>query len=82
MGLAGVDQAVVVAHGNGVDRRLVAYVVAETEDAATLRQNLAAVVPDHLVPSVFMMLDSLPVNLNGKVDRAALPDPATDEPLG
>ncbi|MEV6843650.1 amino acid adenylation domain-containing protein [Actinoplanes sp. NPDC051411] len=80
MGLAGVDQAVVVAHGDGVDRRLVAYVVADADgpDAAALRRNLAAVVPDHLVPSVFMMLDSLPVTVNGKVDRQALPDPAAD----
>jgi amino acid adenylation domain-containing protein len=77
MGLFGVDQAVVVAHGDGVDRRLVAYVVADA-DAATLRRNLAAVVPDHLVPSVFMMLDSMPVNLNGKVDRKALPDPGAE----
>jgi amino acid adenylation domain-containing protein len=80
MGLAGVDQAVVVAHGDGADRRLVAYVVADTDgpDAATLRRKLAAVVPDHLVPSVFMMLDSLPVTVNGKVDRKALPDPGAD----
>ncbi|AGZ44108.1 non-ribosomal peptide synthetase [Actinoplanes friuliensis] len=80
MGLAGVDQAVVVAHGDGADRRLVAYVVADADgpDAAGLRRNLAAVVPDHLVPSVFTMLDSMPVTVNGKVDRKALPDPAGD----
>jgi nonribosomal peptide synthetase DhbF len=77
MGLSGVDQAVVVPHGDGADRRLVAYVVADA-DAATLRRNLAAVVPDHLVPSVFMMLDSLPVTVNGKVDRKALPDPGAE----
>ena len=79
-GLPGVDQAVVVAHGAGADRRLVAYVVAGADrpDAASLRRNLAELVPDHLVPSVFMMLDSLPVTMNGKVDRKALPDPGAD----
>ncbi|MFI6077348.1 amino acid adenylation domain-containing protein [Actinoplanes sp. NPDC051343] len=77
MGLAGVEQAVVVAHGDGADRRLVAYVVVEADgpDAAALRRNLSGVVPDHLVPSIFMKLDSLPVTVNGKVDRKALPDP-------
>jgi nonribosomal peptide synthetase DhbF len=80
MGLAGVDQAVVVAHGDGADRRLVAYVVADADgpDAAALRRNLAALVPEHLVPSVFMMLDALPVTINGKVDRQALPDPGAE----
>jgi amino acid adenylation domain-containing protein len=80
MGLAGVDQAVVVAHGDGADRRLVAYVVADAggPDAAALRRNLAALVPDHLVPSVFTMLDALPLTVNGKVDRKALPDPGAD----
>ena len=80
MGLAGVDQAVVVAHGDGADRRLVAYVVADADgpDAAVLRRNLAAVVPEHLVPSTFTMLASMPVTVNGKVDRQALPDPAAD----
>ena len=78
MGLPGVEQAVVVAHGAGADRRLVAYVVADGPDAASLRRNLAGLVPDHLVPSVFMMLDSLPMTMNGKVDRKALPDPGVE----
>ncbi|PRY30769.1 non-ribosomal peptide synthetase [Pseudosporangium ferrugineum] len=77
MGLAGVDQAVVVAHGEGADRRLVAYVVADAggPDATALRRDLATVLPEHLVPSVFVMLDAMPVTMNGKVDREALPDP-------
>ncbi|MCM4078202.1 non-ribosomal peptide synthetase [Paractinoplanes hotanensis] len=80
MSLAGVDQAAVVAHGDGADRRLIAYVVADADgpDAASLRRSLAGVVPDHLVPPVLLMLDSLPVTINGKVDRNALPDPGAD----
>ncbi|MET0495919.1 MAG: amino acid adenylation domain-containing protein [Actinoplanes sp.] len=75
-GLPGVDRAAVLAHGSGADRRLVAYVVAGQQDANELRHRMAAVAPDHLVPSVFVVLDALPVTVNGKVDRQALPDPS------
>jgi amino acid adenylation domain-containing protein len=75
LGLPGVEQAVVVVHGEGVDRRLVAYVIADGADAGLLRRRMAAVVPDHLVPSVFVLLAAFPLTGNGKVDRKALPDP-------
>jgi nonribosomal peptide synthetase DhbF len=81
VGLAGVGHAAVTARGEGVDRRLVAYVVADVGvgsgalDSGRLRREMAATVPDHLVPSVFAVLERLPVTTSGKVDRAALPDP-------
>jgi acyl-CoA synthetase (AMP-forming)/AMP-acid ligase II len=56
--------------------RLVAYVAAAGQDgvqAAALRQALAAALPDYMVPSAIVVLDSLPLNSNGKVDRKALP---------
>ncbi len=88
-GLPGVRAAAVLAHGSGLERRLVAYVVADTQDPNELRRQTAAVAPDHLVPSVFVILDALPVNVNGKVDRKALPDPSEaladrpfDPPIG
>ena len=74
-GLPGVAQAAVVVHGEGADRRLVAYVVADGLDASALRRQMASVAPDHLVPSVFVLLDALPLTVNGKVDRKALPEP-------
>ncbi|WP_052685297.1 non-ribosomal peptide synthetase [Lentzea aerocolonigenes] len=68
--------AVVPREGPGGDR-LVAYVVPsdETPDAAELRAHAAAQLPDHLVPPVYVVLDRLPLTVNGKLDRAALPEP-------
>ncbi|WP_306371598.1 non-ribosomal peptide synthetase, partial [Nocardiopsis sp. CC223A] len=71
--------AVVVARGAAVgESRLVAYVVAEAgaePDPAGLRAAVAGVLPDHMVPSAVVVLDALPLNANGKVDRRALPEP-------
>ncbi len=70
---------VVVARGdNGDGKQLVAYTVAEREPAPSageLRQHLQGTLPDYMVPAVFVMLDALPLNANGKVDRQALPAP-------
>ncbi len=57
-------------------KRLVAYVVADTEAiVAELRSWLRERLPDHFVPSHFVVLDKLPLTPNGKVDRRALPAP-------
>jgi amino acid adenylation domain-containing protein/FkbM family methyltransferase len=47
---------------------------------AELRVTLAAKLPEHMVPSVFIPLEALPLSPNGKVDRKALPDPVAAEP--
>jgi len=60
------------------DRRLVAYLVPRAESRPTLselRHFLAARLPDFMVPGTFVMLESLPLTANGKVDRARLPAP-------
>ncbi|HEX2295538.1 MAG TPA: amino acid adenylation domain-containing protein, partial [Actinomycetota bacterium] len=71
-----VVQAVVAVHDTaGGNRRIVAYAVGEDPDPSDLRAHLAARLPDYMVPSAFVVLDEIPLNPNGKVDRAALPDP-------
>jgi amino acid adenylation domain-containing protein len=59
------------------DGRLVAYVVAgDTEpEPSVLRQFAATRLPDYMVPPAYVVVDRLPRNTNGKLDRAALPAP-------
>ncbi len=63
-------------------KRLVAYVVAQggARAAGELRGFLQAKLPQHMVPSVFVFLDALPLSPNGKVDRKALPAPDQERP--
>jgi amino acid adenylation domain-containing protein len=73
-GVPGVTQAVVLAR----DDRLIGYVVpapGTTPQPAELRDRLTAELPQHMVPSAFVVLDRLPLSPNGKLDRAALPAP-------
>lgn len=73
-----VREAVVVGHGNGVERRLVAYVVPRAGlvgSSAELRSFLQARLAEYMVPARFEFLDQLPLTPSGKVDRRALPEP-------
>ncbi|WP_375511404.1 amino acid adenylation domain-containing protein [uncultured Nostoc sp.] len=73
----GVKQAVVIAPEIVPgEKRLVGYVVPNSEQKiaiAELRNFLQMKLPNYMVPSVFVILDTLPLNTNGKVDRKALP---------
>lgn len=79
----GLAQAVVTARRDGTGQhRLVAHVVpagGRTVSADELRRFAAGRLPEHLVPAVFVVLDRLPVTGGGRVDRAALPEPETDD---
>lgn len=72
-----VRQSVVTAHvPAGGEALLCAYLVtADGSEPADLRAHLAARLPAYMLPSVCVVLDRLPLNANGKVDRKALPAP-------
>ena len=84
LALPGVGDAAVVARQDPPDHtRLVAYVVTAKQPAPTvsaLRRELAQTLPDHMIPPAYVLLDRLPRNANGKVDRAALPAPDHHRP--
>ncbi|MGX2994042.1 amino acid adenylation domain-containing protein [Streptomyces sp. JNUCC 64] len=79
----GVEQAVVVARDQAeTGTGLVAYLTPEGSrdiDLAALRARLAAVLPAHMVPGAFVVLEKLPLTPAGKTDRRALPEAPPEE---
>ncbi|MFB7658191.1 amino acid adenylation domain-containing protein, partial [Streptomyces sp. NPDC056128] len=70
---------VIVREDRPGDQRIAAYAVPAEgceADPARLRRRLQTMLPDHMVPSAFVMMDRLPLTANGKLDRKALPVPA------
>ncbi|SDY75283.1 amino acid adenylation domain-containing protein [Nitrosomonas sp. Nm33] len=73
-----VREAVVVAKEGPSGTRLVAYVSLQAGSTVTteaLREALAQILPDYMLPSAIVVLESLPLNANGKIDRKRLPEP-------
>jgi amino acid adenylation domain-containing protein/non-ribosomal peptide synthase protein (TIGR01720 family) len=77
----GVKAAAVIVRETRGRKRLVAYVVGEAA-VDTLRAGLQSRLPDYLVPGAIVKLDALPLNANGKIDRAALPEPEATPDAG
>ncbi|MDP1171846.1 AMP-binding enzyme, partial [Klebsiella pneumoniae] len=74
--LPDVRDAVVVARDCTSGKQLIGYVVADAQAglAEQLRQALHRQLPDYMVPAQLLVLQALPLNPSGKVDRQALPD--------
>jgi acyl carrier protein len=86
-----VKQAVVDAIDVGGQKKLAAYIVPESASktgqplqAHQLRTALESFLPAYMIPSSFLMMEALPLNANGKVDRSLLPAPLPprSEPAG
>jgi amino acid adenylation domain-containing protein len=81
---ATVRTSVVVARENAPgEKELIAYVVLAAGaklNAGELRDHLRKRLPDYMVPTEFISIPSVPVNANGKLDRAALPAPTGSRP--
>jgi len=77
------DTVVIAREDRPRDPRLVGYIVPENRPVPTvsaLRRALSNSLPEHMIPSAFVMLDTIPLNPNGKVDRQALPVPDQSRP--
>jgi fengycin family lipopeptide synthetase D len=72
-----IKEAVVIARNNRLDEKyLCAYIVPEMGiDIPELRESLLSKLPDYMIPAHLMLLDSIPLTPNGKIDRKALPVP-------
>jgi amino acid adenylation domain-containing protein/non-ribosomal peptide synthase protein (TIGR01720 family) len=79
-----VREAVVIVREDVVgDKRLVGYVSTEPGQIVTiseLRRHLEEMLPEYMIPSAIVILDTLPLTPNGKIDRRALPAPDDSRP--
>jgi amino acid adenylation domain-containing protein len=77
------DCVVLLRNDQGSEQRLVAYWTPQREGRVTttdLRRHLSETLPNYMVPSAFLSLQSIPLTKNGKVDRRSLPAPDAGRP--
>jgi amino acid adenylation domain-containing protein len=80
----GVRECTVLARAEADEEpRLVAYVASDSVNPLgieAMRQHLSTKLPEYMVPAVYVFLDSFPLTINGKLDRAKLPAPSAERP--
>ena len=79
--LGSIQYCLVIVHEDeDGEKRLLAYItseleLSETDLIADIRSQLQSSLPDYMIPSLFIVLDEMPLNINGKIDRKSLPNP-------
>jgi acyl carrier protein len=75
------EAEVVAREGKSESLELIGYLVPRGEvNVTALRSHLAETLPSYMIPTAFVMLNSLPLTANGKVDRKCLPEPDETRP--
>jgi len=72
--LPGIEDAVVVTQSRAGEHYLVAYVVSNTQQQASIQSQLKQILPYYMIPASIVNMEILPLNANGKVDIRALPE--------
>ncbi|GAA4973318.1 amino acid adenylation domain-containing protein [Algibacter aquimarinus] len=73
--------AVIVSNYFGNEPKLIAYIQSKgAKDSKILRGKLEEILPDYLIPSIFMWIDEFPITTNGKIDLNRLPEPEYQRP--
>lgn len=73
------EAVVIVRQDEPGQKRLVAYVLVDGDmDVAELRRESSKVLPKHMMPSAFVIMEAFPLNQNGKVDKRKLPEPTAE----
>ncbi len=82
IGIASIHQAVVVDRTIDGEKTLVAYITGEKElNKQAIRAALSTELPEYMIPSYYVVLDSIPLTAHGKVDKRALPKIAQEDIL-
>ncbi|MFC1716327.1 AMP-binding protein [Candidatus Poribacteria bacterium] len=77
------EAAVMALDDSSGDKRLVAYITSDRQPAPTtsiLRRSLAEKLPEYMIPSIFVVMDAMPLTSTDKIDRQKLPAPSTMRP--
>ncbi len=83
LGQKEIAEAIVIVHGSSAgNNQLAAYITLDCDkgvNQSDIKGLLANILPDYMLPKSIIILDKMPINANGKIDRAALPSPVFND---